>query len=793
MKTLRFCFMVMLFITSISIHAQNTRSTVSGTVVSPDKIPLENVSVSIEGTHYGALSDENGKFRFSGPIGQYMLVVSSLDHKPYKSAVNLKRGESTFNIVLTEKAHELTEVVVEAGVNRFSNKESEYIARLPLKNLENPQVYSVIGKDLIKEQIIVNFDDALKNSPGIDKLWSSTGRGGDGAAYFTIRGFAVQPTMVNGLGGQTNGGLDPANIERIEVLKGPSGTLFGSSLVSFGGLINIVTKRPFENFAGDISYTMGSYGLSRIAADINTPIDKEKKLLLRTNAAYQTENSFQDAGFKKSVFLAPSLLYKANDKLTFTVNTEFYTSESTNPLMVFLNRSRELEFKTPDELGMDYKRSFTSNDITIKTPTTKLFGMMEYKLSDKWTSQTSVSYSNRQSKGLYSYVMFLQPLRDDTLSRYVGSQNTTGTTVDIQQNFIGDFKIGNMRNRLVVGFDYFNSKSNGSSNYILFDKISSTGADPNYTNLSEAAVNAKLSGNTPSKSNSNANTYSVYFSDVLNATDRLLLMASLRLDYFDDKGYYDVSSGETSGDYSQTAFSPKFGAVYQILPEKLSIFANYMNGFENVGSSVQPDGSVRTFKPKQANQIEGGIKTSLFDGKLVGTASYYDIYVTNVTRPDPDQVGFTIQNGDVYSRGVEFDFTVNPIAGLSIIAGYSYNESVNKKTSPSVDGRREISAGPRNLVNGWVSYTIQNGVAKGLGFGFGGNYASENAITNTAETGRFVIPAYTILNATAFYATGAFRFGLKVDNLTDKKYWKGWSTVEPQKLRQVIGNISFHF
>jgi iron complex outermembrane receptor protein len=183
--------MVMLFITSISIHAQNARSTVSGTVVSPDKISLENVSVSIEGTHYGALSDENGKFRFSGPIGQYMLVVSSLDHKSYKSAVNLKRGENTFNIVLTEKAHELTEVVVEAAVNRFSNKESEYIARLPLKNLENPQVYSVIGKDLIKEQIIVNFDDALKNSSGIDKLWSSTGRGGDGAAYFTIRGFAV--------------------------------------------------------------------------------------------------------------------------------------------------------------------------------------------------------------------------------------------------------------------------------------------------------------------------------------------------------------------------------------------------------------------------------------------------------------------------------------------------------------------------------------------------------------------------------------------------------------------------
>lgn len=645
----------------------------------------------------------------------------------------------------------------------------------------------------MKEQIIVNFDDALKNTSGIDKLWSSTGRGGDGAAYFSLRGFSTQPNMVNGLGGQTNGGLDPANIERIEVLKGPSGTLFGSSLVSFGGLINIVTKKPFDSFSGDISYTLGSYGLNRIAVDINSPLDKEKKLLLRTNAAYQYENSFQDAGFKRSVFLAPSLLYNLNDKVSFTFNTEFYSSEGTNPLMVFLNRTRELESKTPDELGMDYKRSFTSNDITIKTPTVKLSGIMDYKISKEWLSQTSISYSNRQSKGLYSYVMFLEPVKDDTLSRYVGSQNTTNTTMDIQQNFIGDFKIGNMRNRLVVGFDYFNSKSNGSSSYILFDRISSTGADKNYTKLSEQAVNEKLAGGIPSRSTSNSNTYSVYFSDVLNITDQLLLMASLRLDNFDDKGTYNVNTDKTSGDYNQTALSPKFGAVYQIIPEKLSVFANYMNGFKNVGASTQPDGSVRTFKPQQANQKEGGIKASLFDGKLVGTTSYYDIYVTKVTRPDPEQAGFTIQDGDIYSRGFELDITVNPFAGLSLIAGYSYNDSKNKKTSESIEGRRPVGAGPRNLINGWASYTIQTGALKGLGFGFGGNYASDNIITNSKETGKFTIPSYTIFNATAFYTLGSFHFGLKADNLANKKYWKGWSTIEPQKLRQIIGSVTLHF
>lgn len=782
--------LIILGMYSVGLYAQ-TR--ISGRVLTENNTPLENISITLEGTHYGALSNKSGDFNFSAPAGEYVLTASSMDYEPYRSDINIKQGDNRYEIVLSLKDNELSEVVVLGGGKKFTNKESDYIARLPLKNLENPQAYSIIGKDLIKEQIIVNFDDALKNTSGIDKLWSSTGRGGDGAAYFSLRGFATQPNMINGMGGQTNGGLDPANIERIEVLKGPSGTLFGSSLVSFGGLINIVTKKPQSVFFGDLSYTMGSYGLNRIQADVNTPLDKNKKVLLRTNAAYQYENSFQDAGFKKTFFLAPSLLYKLSDKATITFNSEFYTSDGTNPLMVFLNRGRQLEFRTPKELGMDYKRSFTSNDITIKTPTVKMFGMLDYKLSDKWTSQTSVSQSNRQSKGIYSYVMFLTPVKDDTLSRYVGEQNTTTSTFDVQQNFIGDFKIGSMRNRLVLGLDYFYTKENSSSNYVLFDKVSSVGTDPNYNKLNQASANEALAKGTPYRSISKANTYSAYFSDVLNVTDKFLLMASLRLDHFDNKGTYSINTGEKSGDYNQTALSPKFGAVYQLVRNKFSLFTNYMNGFQNVGSSVQPDGTVRSFKPQQANQFEGGMKASLFDGRLMGTVSYYDIYVTNVTRDDPEQPGFTIQNGDMYSKGFEMDITANPFAGLSIIAGYSYNDSKNKKTDPSIEGRRTVSAGPKNLVNGWISYTIQTGVVKGLGFGFGGNYASNNTVTNSAETGQFIIPSYTILNATAFYTTGAFRFGLKVDNLTNKEYWKGWTTIEPQKLRQVIGNVSFRF
>src|SRR5690606_39962267 len=99
--------------------------------------------------------------------------------------------------------------------------------------IENPQVYHSIESKTLESQLATDLDKALKNAPGLQKMWESTGRGGDGAGYYSMRGFSVQPTLVNGLPGLTNGSLDSAGIERIEVIKGPSGTLFGSSLVSY--------------------------------------------------------------------------------------------------------------------------------------------------------------------------------------------------------------------------------------------------------------------------------------------------------------------------------------------------------------------------------------------------------------------------------------------------------------------------------------------------------------------------------------------------------------------------------
>ena len=77
--------------------------------------------------------------------------------------------------------------------------------------------------------------------------------------------------------------------------------------------------------------------------------------------------------------------------------------------------------------------------------------------------------------------------------------------------------------------------------------------------------------------------------------------------------------------------------------------------------------------------------------------------------------------------------------------------------------------------------------------GIGGNYASENLITNNSVNGVFTLPAYKVLNSTLFYNTSTFRIALKVDNLLNERYFKGWTTVEPQLPRRLSANISFRF
>lgn len=319
MKSKLILLIVLFF--SLSAIAQQNTGKIKGTITTSDSELAVGVNIILKNSKYGTITNEDGIFEFNRvKANTYTLQVSLTGYETLEQEVTVSANETTtLNLQLKVSNKQLKEVIITGNRGKVFPKQSVYVSKMPLKNVENPQVYNIVSSELIKEQAITNYEDALKNVPGIQKLWESTGRGGDGGSYYTLRGFEVQANIVNGLPGLTNGSLDPSNIERIEVIKGPSGTLFGSSLVSYGGLINTVTKKPYSGFGGEISYIAGSFGLNRVTADVNTPLDDADNVAFRINAAYQTENSFQDAGYRTSLFVAPSLSYKVNDKLSFLI------------------------------------------------------------------------------------------------------------------------------------------------------------------------------------------------------------------------------------------------------------------------------------------------------------------------------------------------------------------------------------------------------------------------------------------------------------------------------------------
>lgn len=686
---------------------------------------------------------------------------------------------------------QLQEVTVNgAKTNKFLRPSSTTVAKLPLDRLENPQVYSSIPKELIQDQVIVTYSDILKNIPGVGLQLQNNSNAPGGTV--STRGFSGGAYLRNGMPGMTAGILDPVSIETLEAIKGPSGTLFGSSLASFGGLYNRVTKRPVENFQGFAGYTGGSFGLSRFTADINAPLNEDKTLLLRVTGAKHYEGSFQDAGFQSYTYVAPSLTCKASENLTFHLEGEYITGRYNSFYRLFPDGSNTTGVHSPGQLNLDFHRRFIGDDVYYNAGTGNFYIQADYKLSGAWRSQTNFSYSGTSNDGPTTYMNLLpgnqRLTRNTTLTEYNKSAMT-----DLQQNFTGDLRTGSLRHRVLIGVDYYHTEGRSSSVTIVFDTLNTPNAGTAYTKLTRTALYAAFANIPFTKTSTSQDTYSAYAQEVSSIIDGLDALAGVRVDRLENKGTFNLSTRATSGKYSQTAFSPRFGLVYQPLKSKVSLFANYMNGFQNLAPSApQPDGTVLNYKPQKANQAEGGIKLSLLNGRLASTVSYYTIEVENIVRADPGRAGYNIQDGTQESKGVEADLTYNPINGLNIIAGYAHNDSKLTKTAPPMEGLRPASAGPADMANGWISYRVGKGVLNGFGLGFGGNYAGKNIVT-LSKTGSFVLPAYTVLNASLFYDQPKFRLALKSNNLNNEKYFIGWVTVIPQAPRTFMAEFTLKF
>lgn len=751
---------------------------IAGHIATSDGQPAVAVTVEVEGLRKNAMTNEKGNFLVKNvPAGNRRIRISLLGYETVLREVTVVDGSTAeVTIQLQISQTQLKEVIIQDRQNKLADKHSGYVARLDLKNLENPQSYSVATKELLVKKNVQDYQTAVRSIPGIALSTESY----QGISEVLLRGFSASPYIRNGIYFMNLVAGDPQNIERLEAVKGPSGTLYGSQGISYGGLINRVTKKPFKLFAGEAGLSIGSFGFSRLTADINTPLNEEKSALLRVNAAAGWQQSFQDNGYQRSYLFAPSISYEINDRFDILVDVEMNSNNRPALTSYPVYSAGAAGYSRYEDVPLDYFKTYGTDRADYPPSiTNNFYTQLNYKLGGSWKISANIAYADFNFN---SGTIGLTLGGRDSLVRDLYDFYWQYNSIEIQPNLTGEFNIGSVKNKLLVGLDYQDIKTLATGYSVgPLDTINYTTAfstlPVKHIRASQAYSDAYFEADFRQKA------YAAYITDVIGIGDRLNILLSLRYDHYKDGGYEYRNSAEPATGPDASALAPKLGITYQLWKNHMTLFANYMQGI----NYVAPDMNGNVFSPERAKQTEGGIKIDLANGKLSSTISYYNILVKDKVRPNPANPNTSVQDGTQESRGLELDIIANPLEGLDVVAGYGYNKSEFTKDDAGKQGKRPYGT-PVNSGNIWIGYTLHHSAAKGLGIGAGAVYSDEYFAT---DDNTLVIPAFIVFNANIFYNQPKYRIAVSMDNISDKRYWNLYGM--PQMPRRVVGSVAFRF
>ncbi|CAA9258875.1 Ferrichrome-iron receptor [uncultured Coleofasciculus sp.] len=290
----------------------------------------------------------------------------------------------------------------------------------------------------------------------------------------------------------------------------------------------------------------------------------------------------------------------------------------------------------------------------------------------------------------------------------------------------------------------------------------------------------------------NVDTIGVYLQDQINLLSNLKVLAGVRYDYVDQfRTTQDLGEPREEFEQRDSNFSPRFGVVYQPI-QPLSLYASYTTSFSpSFAASLNEDDS--TFDPETGRQVEVGIKADILD-QLSLTLAAFDIRKQNVSTPDPENPLFSVQTGEVASRGAELNLGGEILPGWNIAASYTYLDAFVSQDNTDIVGN-DLANAPDNQISLWTSYEIQQGNLQGLGLGLGLFYVGDRPgdLDNTFE-----LPSYFRTDAALFYKRNNWRAQLNLENLFNVEYFSSANYgsrlgINPGAPLRVLGKLSVEF
>lgn len=649
------------------------------------------------------------------------------------------------------------------------------VTKLPLPLIQTPASVGVVAAPLLEEQGAVVLGDALRNISGLN-VQNQNGV----ADYFLVRGF---DSVANGLV-LTDGAAEPEisfyqlyNVERVEVLKGPGGFLYGSNPIA--GTVNMVRKQPAAGSFVDLGLSGGSYGTVGGTLDWNAGGDGP--FAFRLNGLWQESDGYRDGTPSEVKGINPAFSWRAGERGVLNANFEFldtsYSPDAGIPLVpVFGPGFQVVGFEIAD---VPREQSYQSPFDRSEQETRRAQIDYETEISDRLSLRNKTFY--RQ----------LDWVSDGTILNGVqpgfspGSDSVIRTLVllDDTQEFFGNqfeavyrLDTGGIGHSLLAGVEIGRYDDRFTLDFSPLPNIS----------LDDPVETAQGLFRIPNQAaDASSQVIAPYLIDRVSFSDRFQVIAGARWDSID---YEDEVSG-TDRDFSKV--SPILGLVFSPSPS-VSFYANAGQSFAPPSSRV-----VGERRPEEGQQIELGAKAELLGGKLQTTVALYELERENVAIPD--LTGFIQQTGTQRARGAELELAAEPLRGLRTLFSYAWNESELTRFSELVrigfgpndfiviDRSGNTSAfAPEHIANLWVSKKLG-----ALGIGVGGRYLSEQFI---AEDNAFELDPTFELNASLSYDLADWRLNLHLRNLTDEEIFTrgfGNTSVLPAPGFSIYGGFEY--
>lgn len=654
---------------------------------------------------------------------------------------------------------------------------------------KTPQSISVVTREEMETKQPQTVKDALSYTPSVFSTRGSS------SAYdvVSIRGFTTSSTVntnqyLDGMKLQgdnySEASMDPYFLERVELLRGPVSVLYGKS--NPGGVVSMVSKRPTLEPLKEIQFKMGTDNLWQTGFDFSDALDDDGVYSFRLTGLARSENEQQDGVKSNRYAIAPSFSWRPDDKTDFTFLSNFQSDPHAGYYGWLPREGTVTHYQ--DANGNSHKLPTDFNEGEEDNKLARRQQMVGYsfahEFNDTWTVRQNLRYT--QIHTLYDSVYGNGYIAPGQISRaYVRSdEDLNNFTVDTQAQ--AKFATGAVDHTLLTGVDYMRMRNDIDADYGTASPIDMQ--NPQY---------------------GNANVAITFPYEVLNRQEQTGLYVQDQAEWnkfvLTLGGRYDFAktstlsrADNTTAEINDEQFTWRGGLNY-VFDNGIAPYISYSESFEPV-SGVSLD--KKPFDPSMGKQYEAGVKYVPKDLPVVITAAVYQLTKDNNLTPDPRNITFSTQGGEIRSRGFELEAKAAVNANINVTAAYSFTDAEYTHDT-FYEGKRPAEV-PRNMASLWADYTFHETALSGLTFGAGARYVGSTSsfyTTGPQTNEAFNVGSYTVADAMVKYDLARVGLpgssvGVNVNNLFDREYvsscYRDYACYWGAE-RQVVATATFRF